>query len=125
MGAMADTTGRNQNIMRVGWSLTTSDVGCLGETDTSFGFGGTGIKSTAKKFERYGKPFGPNDVIGCLIDLEDDYTMTFTKNGQNFGVAFRIPRRFHGQAFFPSLLLKNVSVEMNFGSNRDSAQNKF
>jgi len=47
--AMGDTRGRNQNIMRVGWSLTSSDVGCLGETDTSFGFGGTGVKSTAKK----------------------------------------------------------------------------
>lgn len=42
----------------------------LGTDKHSFGFGGTGKKSHAKKFSDYGEPYGLHDVIGCLLDCE-------------------------------------------------------
>ncbi|CAB1349368.1 unnamed protein product, partial [Coregonus sp. 'balchen'] len=38
-----------------------------GEEAFSFGYGGTGKKSSDCKFEDYGEKFGENDVIGCFI----------------------------------------------------------
>lgn len=38
-----------------------------GEEAFSYGYGGTGKKSSNCKFEDYGEKFGENDVIGCFI----------------------------------------------------------
>ncbi len=38
-----------------------------GEEAFSYGYGGTGKKSTCCKFEDYGEKFGESDVIGCYI----------------------------------------------------------
>lgn len=38
-----------------------------GEEPFSYGYGGTGKKSTTCKFEDYGEKFGESDVIGCYI----------------------------------------------------------
>jgi ATP-dependent RNA helicase DDX1 len=100
-------------LCRVGWSTekATHDVG----TDTfSFGFGGTGKKSNAKQFTDYGEAFGINDVIGCMLDLQN-LEISFTKNGKNFGVAFRIPNHLKNEAFYPSVVLKNAEMLFNFG----------
>lgn len=39
----------------------------LGEEPFSYGYGGTGKKSSSCKFEDYGQKFGENDVVGCYI----------------------------------------------------------
>jgi hypothetical protein len=44
------------------------------------GFGGTGKKSFNRRFDPYGEPFGRDDVIGCLLDL-DAGEILFSKNG--------------------------------------------
>lgn len=38
-----------------------------GEEPFSYGYGGTGKKSSDCKFADYGEKFGENDVIGCYI----------------------------------------------------------
>lgn len=38
-----------------------------GEEPFSYGYGGTGKKSTSCKFEDYGEKFGESNVIGCYI----------------------------------------------------------
>ncbi len=38
-----------------------------GEEPFSFGYGGTGKKSSNCKFEDYGEKFSENDIIGCYI----------------------------------------------------------
>ena len=44
----------NPNVLRVGWSLSEGGLN-LGEESLSYGFGGTGMKSTNRKFTKYGQ----------------------------------------------------------------------
>ena len=55
-----------------------------GVDDKSFGFGGTGKKSWNRKFDDYGETFDAGDVIGCLVDRENE-TISFCKNGRDLG----------------------------------------
>merc|ERR1719186_1858799 len=72
---------------------------------------------TNKAFEEYGEKFEKGDVIGAFLDLDgDEVSMTFTKNGEDQGDAFQIPKAdLSGQALFPHILAKNVKFEVNFG----------
>ncbi|XP_075692322.1 heterogeneous nuclear ribonucleoprotein U-like protein 1 [Rhinoderma darwinii] len=110
------------HVVRVGWSLNTCSTQ-LGEELYSYGYGGTAKKSTNSKFENYGETFAENDVIGCFIDFEarGDIEISFSKNGRYLGTAFRVSRGSVGnQALFPHVLVKNCSVEFNFGQREDS-----
>ncbi|XP_062368419.1 heterogeneous nuclear ribonucleoprotein U-like protein 1, partial [Cinclus cinclus] len=53
------------HVVRVGWSLDSCSTQ-LGEEPFSYGYGGTGRKSTDAKFQSYGETFGESDVIACL-----------------------------------------------------------
>lgn len=48
----------------------------LGEESFSYGYGGTGKKSSNCKFEDYGQKFGENDVIGCYIVSPADVSIS-------------------------------------------------
>jgi ATP-dependent RNA helicase DDX1 len=87
-----EVTMTDEGLCRVGWSTRDGKVSVLvalylgifrvanwccipgslelGFDLLGFGFGGTGKKSSGKKFEDYGEPFGLNDVIGCLLDRD-------------------------------------------------------
>ncbi|KAM9734246.1 LOW QUALITY PROTEIN: heterogeneous nuclear ribonucleoprotein U-like protein 1 [Menidia menidia] len=109
------------HVVRIGWSLNHCSTQ-LGEEPFSFGYGGTGKKSSDCKFADYGEKFGENDVIGCYIDFEseDEVQMGFSKNGVNLGVAFRTTKEaLAGRALFPHVLVKNCAVEFNFGQRRE------
>ncbi|NWI51144.1 HNRL1 protein, partial [Calyptomena viridis] len=62
------STEPDPHVVRVGWSLDSCSTQ-LGEEPFSYGYGGTGKKSTNCKFENYGEPFAENDVIACLASL--------------------------------------------------------
>jgi len=68
-------------------------------------------------FEEYGEKFARNDIIGAFLDLDgDEISMTFTKNGEDQGDAFQIPKeKLGGRALFPHILSRNVKFEVNFG----------
>ncbi|XP_041431249.1 heterogeneous nuclear ribonucleoprotein U-like protein 1 isoform X2 [Xenopus laevis] len=105
------------HVVRVGWSLDSCSTQ-LGEEPFSYGYGGTGKKSTNSRFENYGEVFAEHDVIGCYIDFEShaEAEISFSKNGRPLGVAFRVRKEtLGGQALFPHILVKNCSVEFNFG----------
>ena len=50
----------------MGWSVADSDLS-LGEDKLSYGYGGTGRKSTNKQFQLYGESYGPGDLISCFM----------------------------------------------------------
>jgi ATP-dependent RNA helicase DDX1 len=106
---------RDAGLCRVGWAAPRASLD-LGTDKLSFGFGGTGKRSHARKFEDYGEPFGAGDVVGCLLDA-DAGEISFTKNGEPLGVAFTLPAALRGALLLPAVALKNAEVGVNFGGD--------
>eukprot|EP00494_Astrolonche_serrata_P002044 UN02050 len=112
---MPDTKKINQNVMRVGFSEGSTPL-VLGEVPGSFGFGGTGKKVTKRTYITYGKPFNVGDTIGCYMDLDSKpMTISFSRNGEWFGEAFKLEESMRDCAIFPHIFLKNVKVTAWFG----------
>ena len=52
-----------------------------------------------------------------LQDLEsEEQTISFSKNGQDHGVAFKLSESIKGKALFPHVFTRNVVVSVNFGA---------
>ncbi|CAJ0595758.1 unnamed protein product [Cylicocyclus nassatus] len=102
-------------LCRVGWSTLRASLD-LGAEDESFGFGGTGMKSTQRKFEKYGESFTTGDVMGCYLDL-DNGRIWWSKNGKEFEIAFRLDAKYSSPhaALHPAVLVQNSSLQLNFG----------
>lgn len=127
---MQDTPFDQQNVCRVGISRGDDHVGSLGETEHSYGFGGTGKFSNAGRFVNYGERFGIGDTILCSVDLESKPwgSIEFSKNGKRLGIAKHFDAGPRGlgvldsqahklpweSAMFPHVLLKNTVVVMQF-----------
>lgn len=109
-----ETTVTDEGLCRVGWSTEKASLD-IGTDAFSFGFGGTGKKSNNRQFDDYGEAFGIQDVIGSMLDLESG-EISFTKNGKNLGVAFRLSQQMKRETFFPSVVLKNAEMLFNFGA---------
>ncbi|XP_029206467.2 heterogeneous nuclear ribonucleoprotein U-like protein 1 isoform X2 [Acropora millepora] len=108
-----------KNVVRVGWS-TDSESLQLGEVKMSYGYDSSGKKALDAEFTEYGQSFGADDVIGCYLDLESDpKTVSFTKNGEDMGVAFEFTEELSNQALFPHVLIKNAEFVVNFGSQEE------
>uniref|UniRef100_A0A8C7IQV2 Uncharacterized protein n=1 Tax=Oncorhynchus kisutch TaxID=8019 RepID=A0A8C7IQV2_ONCKI len=110
------------HVVRIGWSLDSCSTQ-LGEEAFSFGYGGTGKKSSDCKFEDYGEKFGENDVIGCFIDFDaggEEVKIAFSKNGVWLDVGFQVSREeLAGRPLFPHVLVKNCAIEFNFGQKEE------
>lgn len=108
------------SLLRVGWSI---DFSCsqLGEDEFSYGFDGRGLKAENGQFEEFGQTFGENDVIGCFANFETgEVELSFSKNGEDLGVAFRISKESLGdRALLPHVLCKNCVIELNFGQKEE------
>uniref|UniRef100_UPI00398EFFFE heterogeneous nuclear ribonucleoprotein U n=1 Tax=Pristiophorus japonicus TaxID=55135 RepID=UPI00398EFFFE len=102
--------------VRIGWSLASYSM-LLGEEELSVGYSGNGAKCSNCKSEEYGEKFGENDVIGCFLNFDDDEVeVSYSKNGQDLGVAFKIGKdNLADRALFPHVLCHNCAVEFNFG----------
>ncbi|KAK6487667.1 heterogeneous nuclear ribonucleoprotein U-like protein 1 [Huso huso] len=109
------------HVVRVGWSLDSCSTQ-LGEEEFSYGYGGTGKKSSNCKFEDFGEKFAENDVIGCFIDFEagEEVEMAYSKNGKWLGVGFKVSKEQLGdRSLFPHVLVKNCAIEFNFGQKEE------
>ncbi|XP_015267678.1 PREDICTED: heterogeneous nuclear ribonucleoprotein U-like protein 2 isoform X4 [Gekko japonicus] len=108
------------SLLRIGWSVDRSRTQ-LGEDEFSYGYDGRGLKAENGQFEEYGQPFGENDVISCFANFEsEEVELSFSKNGEDLGVAFRISKESLGdKALLPHVLCKNCSVELNFGQKEE------
>ncbi|XP_006104729.1 heterogeneous nuclear ribonucleoprotein U [Myotis lucifugus] len=102
--------------VRIGWSLTTSGM-LLGEEEFSYGYSLKGIKTCNCETEDYGEKFDENDVITCFANFEsDEVELSYAKNGQDLGVAFKISKEILAdRPLFPHVLCHNCAVEFNFG----------
>ncbi|XP_066466295.1 heterogeneous nuclear ribonucleoprotein U-like protein 2 isoform X2 [Tiliqua scincoides] len=107
-------------LLRVGWSVDLSRSQ-LGEDEFSYGYDGRGLKAENGQFEEFGQPFGENDVIGCFANFDsEEVELSFSKNGEDLGVAFRINKESLGdRALLPHVLCKNCAVELNFGQKEE------
>nr|XP_006819056.1 PREDICTED: heterogeneous nuclear ribonucleoprotein U-like protein 1-like [Saccoglossus kowalevskii] len=111
---MPDTESA-KHVCRVGWSVHSSNSQ-LGESNLSYGYGGTGKSSSNNKFLDYGQPYGVGDTITCYLDLEaNPKAIFFAKNGQYLGVAFNLGPEINGKTLFPHINVKNTKFEVNFG----------
>uniref|UniRef100_G3UFW8 Heteroous nuclear ribonucleoprotein U like 2 n=1 Tax=Loxodonta africana TaxID=9785 RepID=G3UFW8_LOXAF len=108
------------SLLRVGWSVDFSHPQ-LGEDEFSYGFDGRGLKAENGQFEEFGQTFGENDVIGCFANFEtEEVELSFSKNGEDLGVAFRINKEsLADRALLPHVLCKNCVVELNFGQKEE------
>ncbi|OVA14433.1 SPla/RYanodine receptor subgroup [Macleaya cordata] len=127
---MVDTPPDQQHVCRVGISRGDDTVASLGETEYSYGFGGTGKFSNSGKFSNFGEKFGVGDTIVCVVNLENKplASVGFWKNGKWLGTAGEFDVGPNGlglvnspvrnlqweTAVFPHVLLKNVVVQMQF-----------
>lgn len=108
-----------QGLARVGWSYQKASFD-LGTDKFGWGYGGTAKKSNSREFKDYGLTFGEKfDIVGCIIDMNNG-EISFTKNGRNLGVAFRIdPRSFDRNGIFPSICVKNAGCKVRFERESD------
>merc|ERR1719507_1161394 len=107
--------------LRVGWSANTASL-MLGEDSQSWCYSSAeGKMAHMKTFEEYGEKFTKGDVIGAYIDFEgEEVSLTFTKNGEDQGDAFQIPKaELNGQALFPHVMARNVKFDVNFGLDKE------
>ena len=100
-------------LCRFGWSTTAAKL-ALGTDKHGFGYGGTGKKSHGNQFDSYGGAYGAGDVLGCTLDRAAG-TISYSKNGQSLGVAFKLPAALARDALYPAICLKGCSVRLNFG----------
>ena len=111
--AYFEGTVLDEGICRIGWSAHGADRN-LGVCALGYGFGGTGMKSNAKSFVKYGEAFGKGDVIGSTLDWTSR-TISFSKNGDDLGVAFHLSESVKGP-LFPAVVVKNAEMSFNFGA---------
>jgi len=106
-----------KHLARIGVSVLSSDVNCLGEVKGSYGYGGTGKASSDGKFFSYGKVFGVGDEVGCAVDFDSTpATVSYTVNGEWLGKAFDLPPAGNERALFPHVLTKNIVLQVSFAS---------
>ena len=121
----------DEGLCRVGWTAGSgAKVGRnLGTDSSSWGFGGTGMKSHAGKFDAYGASFKLADCIGCALEFlpSGSAEISYTKNGAALGPAFLVPAAaFAGtKGMWPTVVLKNAEMRFNFGSDLSAAPFKF
>ena len=106
---------RDEGIVRVGWSTIQCSLE-LGTDSDSYGYGGTGMKVTGRKYDEYNgrTSFSKGDVVGCCLDLIGG-EVSFSKNGNPLGKAFDVVKV--GSIYFPTICVKNAECQMNFGGS--------
>lgn len=115
-------------LLRVGWSAIGSGR-VVGMDAQSFGYGGTAMISTNRKFQKYGEEFHqtPGAIVTCLLDRRDPTaeTISFCLNGRNLGIAFTLPAELADVPLFPAICGKEAWCANFLGENLAFPQEGF
>ena len=84
----------------------------LGTDKHGFGYGAGEV--ARQPVRPYGGAHGAGDVLGCTLGRAAG-TISYSKNGQSLGVAFKLPAALARDALYPAICLKGCSVRLNFG----------
>eukprot|EP01033_Poteriospumella_lacustris_P003082 gene3082-2258_t len=106
---------------RIGWSTRQGELQApVGYDAYSYAYrdvSGSKVYNSIRD-DHYGASFGPGDVIGCYIYLDDNTLnnkMIFYKNGISQGIAFQGPEIKPG-IYFPAIsIFMQGNVRVNFG----------
>lgn len=114
----------DEGLCRLGWSGGEASLN-LGTDARGMGYGGTGKKSRAGKFDDYGGAYGKGDRVACLVAIDRGRVdVRFLRNGDDLGVAFEGVDlcSVAGEAgvLYPAVALKNAQVAVDF-AERDPA----
>ena len=110
--------GPNSHI-RVGWSTRLAELQApVGYDKYSYAYrdvNGSKVHES-KRDDLYGEEYGPGDIIGCFIDLNEHCNeIRFFKNGKDQGIAYK-GKEIPPGVYYPavSLYMKAI-VSVNFG----------
>jgi Kip1 ubiquitination-promoting complex protein 1 len=110
----------SSGIMQVGWCTFGTPFSAergVGDDDTSYAYDGARVKKWNGESQRYGKAWGAGDVIGTLIDF-DKREISFFRNDEALGVAFKNIKVGPNMAYFPAVSLsQGQRVVFNFGAS--------
>eukprot|EP01061_Rhynchopus_euleeides_P046829 TRINITY_DN9079_c0_g1_i1.p1 TRINITY_DN9079_c0_g1~~TRINITY_DN9079_c0_g1_i1.p1 ORF type:complete len:805 (+),score=321.89 TRINITY_DN9079_c0_g1_i1:220-2634(+) len=99
--------------IKAGWATMEAKLD-LGSDGKGFAFCGNGNKSYGGNEARFGEPLKKGDVLTCLID-RDARNVSFLRNGESMGEAFKIQENMDKKPFFPCVSAQNGSFECSFG----------
>ena len=93
---------------RVGFGTSAASFS-IGTDPSSYGYGGTGVKSHNRQWLKYPSDqnivrYGPSDIIGVYINFNQG-RIGFTKNGKDLGCAFNNNGKFK-DPLYPSACVK-------------------
>eukprot|EP01041_Mallomonas_annulata_P004744 gene4744-9422_t len=112
----------NPSHVRIGWSTSKGELGApVGYNKYSYGYrdiSGSKIYDS-KRIDNYGESFGPGDIIGCYVLLNDiapeNSMIKFYKNGKDQGVAYRGVELIQG-IYYPAIsIYGDAVISVNFG----------
>lgn len=116
---------QDDGICRVGWSSAYAALN-LGTDARGFGYGGTGMKSHAGKFDPYGGEYGKGDEVCCMVEFIGagggdvggaKIVVSYLRNGTELGKAFVVGWGQLGAqnlCLRPAVAMKNAQVEVDF-----------
>lgn len=115
----------DEGLCRLGWSGGEASLN-LGTDRRGMGYGGTGKKSCAGKFDDYGGAYGKGDRVACLVAIDRGRVdVRFLRNGEDLGAAFEgVDIRSvagDGGVLYPAVALKNAQVAVDFVERDPSA----
>lgn len=115
---MYEVTLGSSGIQQLGWATHecrfTNEEG-VGDSAQSYAYDGKRVRKWNVGQHDYGQAWEAGDVIGCLIDL-DQQVVSFCRNGEDMGPAFEHIGHRPGVAYFPALSLSmGERSVVNFG----------
>jgi len=110
-----------RQAVKVGFSTQGSSL-FLGDGGESVCFDSEGsFTADGAKQDGVSKPFGRDDVIGIVLNLDDKSpnanTLSVFKGGQRISQPQKIPDALKGKPLYPHINFKNVTLQVNFGAS--------